>query len=104
MGENPVFWIIEFYVTPFDLLVWDDLDASVVSNLDAGKVIGLSINITDSDTDGSETDVHVFTVPDELRTADNFIDGLLVGKEGFVTDDSVVKSATWARIKASLHN
>ena len=102
MGENPVFWIIEFYVTPFDLLVWDDLDASVVSSLDAGKVIGLSINITDSDTDGSETDVHVFTVPDELRTADNFIDGLLVGNEVLVIDDSAVESVSWARIKAAL--
>ena len=89
-------------MTPFDLLVWDDMDASVVSSLDAGKVIGLSINVTDSDTDGNETDVHLFTVPDELRTADNFIDGLLVGNEVLVVDDSAVESVSWARIKAAL--
>ena len=102
-SENPVFWVIEFYVTPFDLLIWDDSDASVISSLDAGKVIGLSINVADSDTDGNEWDMHVFTVQDELWSADNFVDGLLVGKEGLVKDDSVVESVSWARIKASLN-
>ena len=52
LGENPVFWVIEFYVTPFDLLIWDDPEASMVSSLEAGKVIGLSITVPDSDTEG----------------------------------------------------
>ena len=102
VGENPVFWLIEFYVTPFDLLIWDDLDASVVSGLYAGKVIGLSINVADHDTDREEWNMHVFTAGDEIRTADNFVDGLLVGNQGLEQDDSVVESLSWARIKASL--
>ena len=42
------------------------------------------------------------TIPDEVRTADNFIDGLLVGNEVLVIDDSAVESVSWARIKAAL--
>lgn len=99
LGENPVFWVIEFYATPFDLLIWEDPEASMVSTLEAGKVIGLSINVADSDTDGKEWDLHQF-IPDSF-TADTFADGLLVGRRG-VVDDSVVESETWARIKAAL--
>ena len=39
VGENPVFWSVEFYVTPFDALIWNDQESSVVSELVAGKVI-----------------------------------------------------------------
>ena len=101
-GENPVFWVIEFYVTPFDLLVWDDPEASAVSGLAAGKRIGLSINVADSDTDGSEWDLHLFTTENEIRTADFFIDGFLVGKDGTGETGSAVDPTSWARIKASL--
>ena len=102
LGENPVFWVIEFYVTPFDLLIWDDPEASMVSSLEAGKVIGLSITVPDSDTDGKEWDQHEL-IPDVWTgNADTFADGLLVGKQG-VADDSAVESMSWARIKASLN-
>lgn len=100
LGENPVFWVIEFYATPFDLLIWEDPEASIVSSLEPGKVIGLSINVADSDTDGKEWDLHRF-IPGGT-TADTFADGLLVGKQGVAGDDSVVESVSWARIKASL--
>ena len=102
LGENPVFWVIEFYVTPFDLLVWDDPEISMVSSLEAGKVIGLSLNVVDSDTDGKEWDLHEFIPGVSVGNADTFADGLLVEKGEVVEDDSAVESVSWARIKASL--
>ena len=33
IGENPTLWHVEFYVTPFDELIWDDQERSVVSEL-----------------------------------------------------------------------
>lgn len=105
LGENPAFWIVEFYVTPFDALVWDDSDASVVSTLDTGKTIGISVDVSDydSDTDVKDWEYYVLNLEILERTADNFVDGLLVRKDGFVEDGSAVRSVSWAKIKASLN-
>ena len=48
-GEEPVISVIELYVTPFDRLVYDDIDGSVASDLTAGKVIGFGIVVHDND-------------------------------------------------------
>ena len=48
-GENPTVSVIEFYVTPFDALSWDDPQESTVSDLQAGKVIGFDVAVFDVD-------------------------------------------------------
>ena len=42
---NPTIWSMEFFVTPFDLLVALEPDESVVSDLTAGEVIGLYVDV-----------------------------------------------------------
>lgn len=48
-GERPTISVTEFYVTPFDRLVWNDPSGSVVSDLRANAVIGLIVSIADAD-------------------------------------------------------
>lgn len=49
-GENPTVWIVEFAITPFDLLV-DNREASIPSNLRPGMIVGFHIGINDMDTE-----------------------------------------------------
>ena len=46
-GEDPFVSIIEFYVTPFDVFVYDRPEESVESELYAGKTIGFRFHVFD---------------------------------------------------------
>ena len=48
-GENPSIWVVEFYLTPFDLFVYSGAEESAVSALSAGKVIGFRCLVNDAD-------------------------------------------------------
>ena len=105
-GENPSIWVVEFYLTPFDLYVYSGPEESAVSVLSAGKVIGFSCLVSDADggvlfTENFKRyllpamglDAHL----ENEVNADSFADGVLIGAEGTVVED-----LTWGRIKASL--
>ncbi len=95
----------EFYVTPFDRLIQDSPEESVVSTLSPGTLIGFVLHIGDIDEEGAwraET-VHSITGQDywsDSLNADGFARGLLVGPGGEIPD-SAVESLTWGRIKAT---
>ena len=110
-GENPTISVTEFYVTPFDRLVWNSEEESVVSELYRGKIIGFSIMIIDMDVrNGVWKSIHYLRAGENLSgsegdnlavlTADEFVAGLLVGPGGEIPDESAVESITWGRIKA----
>ena len=117
VGEAPVFWSIELYVTPFDRR--DDLtspEGSVVSDLSAGQIIGFTIGVYENDEgDPHEQiaqlapEVHVTGSDKEIfddvedYVADNFLDGLLLpANAAGPVENSAVESFSWGRIKASL--
>ena len=95
-GENPTVSVIEFYVTPFDALSWEDPQESIVSDLEAGKVIGLEVWIFDVDPGKGIRDPHLANGAG-FRWADGFADGVLVG-----ASDSSVREDSWGLIKDSL--
>ena len=107
VGENPVFWNVEFYVTPFDALIWNDQERSVVSELVAGKVIGFFIRVVDLDADLSKPVGYSIddgfvrrTASNPAEDADSFVDGLLLGAGEFM-EGSAVQPSSWGLIKAS---
>ena len=76
---SPYFYVVEFYVTAFDRLVWDSPEQSVVSELFAGKMIGFAMTLQDSDTVPSMPDrIHDLFGPDAswdrslIRTSDRW--------------------------------
>ncbi len=108
-GEHPTFSVTEFYVTPFDRLIWNSPEESVVSALSPGTLIGFSLTILDHDDaerqpEGFHFITHFIAEGDYssaiFRNADNFVRGLLVGPGGELPD-SAVESVTWSRIKAT---
>ena len=110
-GENPAISVIELYVTPFDRWAYDDVEGSVASGLDAGKVIGFGIVVFDSDPpeydevawpflEATQPVDHIDAI-DHLR-ADGYLDGLLLPPADAEPGDSAVESVSWGRIKASL--
>ena len=109
-GEHPTFSVTEFYVTPFDRLIWNSPEESVVSALSPGTLIGFSLTILDHDDAGIQPEgmhfiTHFITEGDYssavFQNADNFVRGLLVGPGGELPD-SAVESVTWGRIKATV--
>ena len=100
IGEGPTTNIIEFFVTPFDDLIWNSPDDSVPSTLSDGKVIGFQISAQDFDT--APTEYRAFhTITGQAATwryAERFADGRLVGAGGA----TAVEDDSWGRIKASL--
>ena len=117
VGEAPVFWSIELYVTPFDHREsLTSPEGSVVSDLSAGQIIGLAIGVYESDAgDPHEQlaqlapEVHVTGSDNEIfddvedYVADNFLDGLLLpANAAGPVENSAVESVSWGRIKASL--
>ncbi len=95
----------EFYVTPFDRLIWNRPEESVVSALSRGTLIGFVLLIADHDDteDPRAEGWHVIRGRDYSSgpwNADHFARGLLVGPGGEVPD-SAVESVTWSRIKAT---
>ena len=98
-GENPSIWSIEFYVTPFDLVIPDDREASIPSVLEEGKIIGFDIHIEDADEPQELS--RIFLRDPKNWGPESFVDGLLMGI-GDGIDASAVQADSWARIKASL--
>jgi len=100
IGEGPTTNIIEFFVTPFDDLIWNSPDDSVRSPLVDGKIIGFQISAQDFDT--APTEYRAFhTITGQAATwryAERFADGRLVGAGGA----TAVEDDSWGRIKASL--
>ena len=88
---NPAIWVIEFYVTPFDLLVALEPDESVVSDLQAEKLIGLALRVSDKDSTKRSYQARY-----ELG---GFFDAILLSRD---QADSAVRGSTWGRIKAAL--
>ena len=113
-GENPVFWVVEFYATPFDMLIRQEPESSVVSDLFPGKIIGFQLQVWDfDDPESSRSDFDAAdwytlgdypgqTLNDAGRDADTWRDAILIGDESTGEPGSVVKTDSWARIKASL--
>ena len=106
LDSQPVFYVVEFYVTAFDRLIPDAPEKSLVSDLSAGKTIGFSLAVTDSDTDPLEIERdHSLSGPDDSwegeLVSDLWAHGILLGADG-ATDGTGVENVTWARIKASL--
>ena len=114
-GENPVVWVTEFYVTPFDMLIRKEPENSLVSDLGAEQIVGFRVLIGDFDEPAvngpggnSVGKLHVLgsyyggTVRDALgETADTWADGILLPAGGIDGGDSAVEPDSWARIKAS---
>jgi hypothetical protein len=102
-GDAPTVAVTEFYVTPFDFLVWNSSEESLVSDLYAGKRIGLMMALSDFDvwSDDLWERMHP-TAVFHLHQVSNdafFVDAVLVG--GGPSEDTAVEDVTWARIKAS---
>ena len=96
-GDGPTTTITEFFVTPFDDLIWNSEEDSVPSPLFDGKIIGFDIVVPDFDTATSEnqgfhTAFHTLSgQPTSWRHAERFVDARLVsagGDIGQVTTDS----------------
>ena len=112
IGHRPAITVVEFKVTPFDDLIYDDEDASEVSQLRPGKTIGFAMTTNDNDAteykDGLGPAIQLSLGPEflDLRVdASLFVDGLLVGAgedPSRYDDVSAVEPSSWARIKAAL--
>ena len=106
IDSEPSFGVVEFYVTPFDRLIWEDQAQSTVSSLFPGKTIGFSIQIVDvDDADEFESMHGLFGIEDGweqggFNDSDFWARGILIEAGG--TEDSAVTGVSWARIKASL--
>lgn len=97
-GEAPTVSVTEFYVTPFDRLIWNSPEESVVSVLQPGQIIGFGVQIFDTDISKKES----YWMGNGITgSADSFADGLLLGMGGEIPEDTIVENITWARIKAS---
>lgn len=85
--------VVEFFVTPFDSLSFDERN-SVPSRLQAGQIVGLQISLPDFDTGPGA--YHGFSTlagrPNTWRDADQFVDLVLVGVE----DRPVPSSPTYS--------
>ena len=106
LDSQPVFYVVEFYVTAFDRLIGDSPEKSLVSNLFADKTIGFSMGVTDSDTDPLELELsHSLSGPNDSWggewVSDLWAHGILLPADSG-SDGTAVESVTWGRIKASL--
>ena len=108
LDSQPVFYVVEFYVTAFDRLILDSPEKSLVSDLYAGKTIGFSMGISDSDTDPLEDDrYHLLSGPGDSWegggswVSDLWAHGILLGADSG-TDGTSVETVSWGRIKPSL--
>ena len=99
-GEAPNLSVIEFYVTPFDELLWEDQSGSQVSRLEAGNLIGFAIDMPDFDeSPGSYESRFVYPGPSlPYSDANCFADGELLAPPM----TTAVNRGSWARIKAAL--
>ena len=99
VGDGPTVTALEFFVTPFDDLIWNSPDDSVPSPLFDGKVIGFQISIPDMDVEPAKYRAF-HTLSGQAATwryAERFSDGRLVGSG----DATVEAETSWGRIKAA---
>ena len=111
LDSQPIYATVEFFVTPFDRLIWGDPEQSLVSDLNAGKTIRFFVRMIDTDTEPLQADrYHDLLGPgasydgslQQLSAeSDLWAHGILLGADGG-TDGTAVESVSWARIKASL--
>ena len=104
VGENPTFWVVEFFATCFDRMSHPGPEDSEVSQLSEGRIIGFDIRVVDHDLPNSRRAAIYRLADPEAKaweSADGFVDGLLLGS-GAEFGDSAVRSVSWARIKAAL--
>ena len=96
---TPATSLLEFYVTPFDDLIWNSPEDSKAPPLASGNIIGFQISIPDVDTEpAAYRAFHTVTgQASTWRYAERFADGRLVGAGG----STAVESNSWGRIKAS---
>ena len=111
-GENPVVWITEFFVTPFDWLLRREPENSLVSDLASGGIVGFRVFVGDFDEPAINgpggnraAEDHVIGIYDVVDLRDipdgGWMDGILLPTNGIDPGDSAVKPDSWARIKAS---
>ncbi len=110
VDSQPILSVVEFYVTPFDRLIWDDPAESVISDLYEDKAIGFALSLMDIDSEESldplDPDWLELFGPDASHDqfypgeSDLWASGILLGADG--TDGTAVESVSWGRIKASL--
>ncbi len=105
-GAHPTLSVTEFYVTPFDRLIWNSPEESVVSTLSRGTLIGFILSIADFDEEGAALPEGWHAIRGDQwsgspSNADTFARGLLVGPGGELPD-SAVESLTWGRLKATV--
>jgi hypothetical protein len=99
-GDSPVTTIVEFFLTPFDNLIFNDPAASEASDLFPGKIIGFQISVPDWDVAGTYHAFHTVTGQSATwRYAERFADARLVGAGG--DTGTAVEESSWGRIKAS---
>lgn len=99
-GVHPVVWIVEFFVTPFDLIAWDDPERSSASILEPGGTVGLGFFVLDHDASDGKA-LTVLNLPGTSYLEGTAADGVLLGADGGDIDSSI-QSSSWGRIKASL--
>ena len=99
-GESPAVSVMEFFVTPFDNLIYNSPGDSEASDLVPGKIIGFQISVPDMDEAPSVYKAfHTLTGQAATwRYAERFADGRLIGAGGGGT---AVEDNSWGRIKAS---
>jgi hypothetical protein len=100
VGTSPTVSVVEWYLTPYDNLIWNDPAGSVQSTLIPDKIIGFQISVPDFDTEPRA--YHAFHTlsgqAETFRYAERFVDGILVGSDDV---SSAVESSSWAQIKGS---
>jgi hypothetical protein len=98
VGQGPATTILEFYVTPFDDLVWNSPADSKATVLAPGKIMGFQISCPDWDVPGTYHAFHTLSGQAATwRYAERFVDGRLIGAGG----GTAVENDSWGRIKAS---
>ena len=60
VDSQPSFGVVEFYITPFDRLIWDDQENSIITDLFPGKTIGFALELID--VDENKMSLRPFTV------------------------------------------
>lgn len=110
VGAYPFVSVLEFFITPFDQLIWSSptVDDSQISLLFPDKIIGLSLTIWNIDapvrgfsTDWSGAHSLGITTQYPANSADFFFDGRLLEISRREPDDTAVSDVSWGRIKAS---
>ena len=84
LGENPTFWVVEFFVTCFDRLNHLSPEDSDVSQLSEGKIIGFDTWVFDYDDDSRLRAMFYLDIPGSERLdaldASTMLDGVLLGR------------------------